>query len=275
MFDRINAWKGRAPDELQEEIEGQDEEALPDRIKLPLPSRFLPDNGIVLLQGIERQLREALAFENLKALRKCLAEELALEREKERFARGQADNFRSQAALRRVRAEIKFVASRYRTTYDALRSLGGVLNTELKDLNDNDISATNVFNYSRELGRGANIHVSWIWRQSAIGTQARDDNWLEEGVFIVCHFILASHSLLVLRIQFLEAKVNRDRWAEECEMTKEELKLTRRTFEHLRDEWDGRAARVITEGEAAHSRYMAAMYERMAMEVLHHINVVA
>ncbi|CCA72686.1 hypothetical protein PIIN_06623 [Serendipita indica DSM 11827] len=45
-----------------------------------------------------------------------------------------------------------------------------------------------------------------------LGTQAEDENWLDE----------------ILRVRFLEAKVNHDRWQEESELVQAELQYTQR-----------------------------------------------
>lgn len=180
LLERINAWKVRSPDNLGEENEQEDEDILPEDLKLPLPSALLGHQNAVL-QEIEKQLRESIAFDCLRALRKCLSERIALQREKDRYLQGQADNFRSQAALKRVKSEIDFVAMRYNAAYTALEALGGNINPELMRLEPEDVSAANVFDYTRQLGRGANTKTSWIWRQTAVGAQAQDDNWLEES----------------------------------------------------------------------------------------------
>ena len=95
--------------------------------------------------------------------------------------RGQAANFRSQAAINRTQAEIKFIADRYRRAYDALHALGGNINRELARLTEEDVSIAGIFEYTQQLGRGYNNTVSWIWRQTALITQAQNDNWLDEG----------------------------------------------------------------------------------------------
>lgn len=258
MLERVNAWKARAPDGVPEDAEEEYQDELPEYLPLALPSSLPPQNQNAILQDIERHLREGCAFDSLRALRKCLAERVALQREKDRNIRGQAANFRSQAAINRLQAEIKFVAGRYRAAYAALQSLGGDINPELAALADEDISAAKIFEYTRQLGRGYNNTLSWIWRQTGFGAQAGDDNWLEE----------------VLRVQFLEAKVNRDRWSEECEMTMAELRLTRGTFQYKQQWWTDKALIADTEGAAAHARSMAAMYDVMAQQITQKIEAI-
>jgi len=68
-------------------------------------------------------------------------------------------------------------------------------------------------------------------------------------------------------LQFLEAKINHDRWAEECEMARAELHLTRESFWHHRRYWNDRALAAVMDGAAAHAHYMAAMYHGMAEDI--------
>jgi hypothetical protein len=185
--ERINTWKARTPNGVQEDAEEEEDDAPPENLKLPLPSSFPVENQDPILQEMERQLREGYAFDNLRALRKGLAERVALQREKDRHLRGQAANFRSQAALNRLQAEITFIANRYRRAYEALHDLGGDINRELATLTEGDVSIAGIFEYTQQLGRGYNTTVSWIWRQTALIEQAQDDNWLDEGSFIACY----------------------------------------------------------------------------------------
>ena len=181
LLERINGWKARAPNHLGEDADEEDEERVPDKIRLPFPSTLPVEDRDDRLGGIEHRLREAFAFDSLRALRKALIERLALQREKTLHVRGHADNFRSGAAIKRVQDEITFIANRYRKNYRSLGALGHGVNPELSELTEAHISAANVFNYTRELGRGSVPNISWIWRQTAVGPQAQDDNWLEEG----------------------------------------------------------------------------------------------
>jgi hypothetical protein len=116
---------------MQENAEEEYKDGPPENLKLPLPSSFPVENQDAILQEMERQLQEGSAFDNLRALRKGLAERVALQWEKDRHLRGQAVNFRSQAALNRLQAEIMFIANRYRRAYEVLQDLGGNINREL------------------------------------------------------------------------------------------------------------------------------------------------
>jgi hypothetical protein len=168
--------------------------------------------------------------------------------------------------------EIVFVAGRYRTAYAALHNLGGNINRELAGLTEEDISVAGIFEYTQQLGRGYNTTVSWIWRQTALVAQAQDDNWLDEGSLELVPYRPEPHIWIVLRVQFLEAKVNRDRWAEERELAMTELDFTRSTFEHKQQYWISRVFGAATAGAAAHAHSMAAIYDGMAQQVMHKIN---
>jgi hypothetical protein len=76
-------------------------------------------------------------------------------------------------------------------------------------------------------------------------------------------------------MQFLEAKITHDRWAEECEMANAELILTRGTFEYQQRYWNGRVLGAATAGAAAHANSMAAMYDGMAAQITRKIDAIA
>lgn len=136
-----------------------------------------------VLQAIERDLREAQAFDYLKALRKSLAEKIALQRGQKQDLNGQKAKTRSYTVIDRITSEIQTIAKRYNATYDALNALGGKVNPKLQHLKKEDLSAKDVFEYSRQLGRGSATTISWIWRQIPLGGEVESDSWLEEGMF--------------------------------------------------------------------------------------------
>lgn len=114
--------------------------------------------------------------------------------------------------------------------------------------------------------------MSWIWCQTALVIQAQDDNWLDEGLLGLVTLHPEPHIWIVLRVQFLEAKANHDRWAEECELTMNELHLTRATFDHKQQYWISKVLGAATAGAAAHAHSMAAIYNEMAQQVMQKIH---
>lgn len=83
------------------------------------------------------------------------------------------------------------------------------------------------------------------------------------SLYCLNHLILIQ---LVLRVQFLEAKVNHDRWAEEVELVRQELLYTMATFDYLHKYWKQRSFDA-TPGAAAYAHRMANMYTSMAMQI--------
>ncbi|CAG7853416.1 SubName: Full=Uncharacterized protein {ECO:0000313/EMBL:CCA76143.1} [Serendipita indica DSM 11827] len=250
LSERINAWKARAPDNGQDD--GDDEPTHnPELQRLMLPSQLPYHDQNEELRRIEKELREAQAFDYLRALRTSLAEKIALVRDKETNQRGNQANARARSVIDRVQMRIDFEASRYRVSFSALQRLGGVDNVELMPLAPQDVSIANVFRFTCDLERGYNTSTSWIWRRHAVGEQAMDNDWLNE----------------FLRVRFLEAKVNHDRWKEECELVRVELGYTYRSFRHWQWEWIQKAQHSQVAGEVAHSHLMSHLYAMLAHEV--------
>ncbi|CCA75643.1 hypothetical protein PIIN_09634 [Serendipita indica DSM 11827] len=251
LADRINDWKARTPLDIHDEEDEEDDPALPEQWKLPIPSTLPRNEQLALPRQVEKELREAQAFDYLRALRTGLAEEIALLRDRDRHQHGYDANLRSRSLIERVRRDINFNTGRYRATFAALEVLGGARNPELKPLLPADVSAANVFRYTQELGRGFNVNISWIWRRTAVGTHANDDNWLDE----------------MLRVRYLEAKASHDRWSEELELTHAEITYTHKTFEFRCEEWLQRALNSEKQGERAHAYAMSSIYRRLADEI--------
>ena len=163
-------------------FEDLNEATRPETTNLGLPSAFPSSDQIQYssLQEMEKELREAQAFDCLRSLRKCLSERVALLREKSQRARGRYESSRSTTIIKSLEEEVSLHAVRYRIVYAAFITLGGS-NPQLKQLEPSEVTAANVFSYSEGVGRGTNTDVSWIWRMSHTGEDALGDNWLEEG----------------------------------------------------------------------------------------------
>lgn len=156
----------------------------PEDISLVLPSTIPLEDQDTDARTIEKQLREGQAFDCLRSLRKSLAEKIALQRGQKHDDVGQTAKNRSYAAINRLNAEIGLIAKRYTANRHALRALmaeGEVINAKLQELNDSDVSAMKVFDFSTKIGRGSSTDVSWIWSQMPTGGDDTDDKWLEEG----------------------------------------------------------------------------------------------
>ncbi|CCA75618.1 hypothetical protein PIIN_09609 [Serendipita indica DSM 11827] len=253
---RIVAWLANAPDGLLDDYEdNQPDIQLPEDMFLPLPSTLVIGNDHEQAWDTERQLRKSHAFDCLKTIRKRLIEKLALQREQRLHNRGQAAANRSSAAMKQIDHDIAFHAGQYRTSFAALQRLGGNIPNALRHLEDADVSATNVIDYMDVLGHGYDVTVSWIWQQARLGEQVAGNNWIRE----------------VLRVQFLNAKANFDRWREEKELVWAEFKYTRGTFLHLAHYWSQRAVEADFPGAQAHACAMEALYTELGQDIQHTI----
>lgn len=161
--------------------EDDDDIDLAESLTLALPSSMPLTDQDPTIRSIEKELREGQAFELLQSLRKSLSERVALQRNQSRDQRGQKAKTRSSAIVNRVTNEIKKTTKRYQKTYSALSALGVAFDPRLQKLNEVDVTARNVFEYTQTVGRGMDTGISWIWRQVPMGSGAQSDSWLEEG----------------------------------------------------------------------------------------------
>lgn len=187
LEERIQSWKRRAPEGIKEDTDttedvSDDHDTFPEDDPLPLPSTLADNEQIEVHKGLEKDLRVGQAYDALKELRMALALKLALFREQHLSVRGQRHTQRSKAAIDRVTDTVTVATVRYRVAHAALNALGGnTAESEFRQLRDEDITTSNVFQSNRPLGRGQESQISWIWRMQGTGLEARDDDWLEEG----------------------------------------------------------------------------------------------
>jgi hypothetical protein len=111
----------------------------------------------------------------------------------------------------------------------------------------------NVFEQNRGLGRGyETMDISWIWVMHGAGIESQDNNWLSERMWFIGP-ILFANILLVLRVQFLDAKTTLDRWKEERELLNVEMLRTANYFRWMSVVWEQQAYASRTPGERAHA----------------------
>jgi hypothetical protein len=195
VYQRFRAWEQRSPiegdvndqDEANDENEG-DLAIDISTLQLPLPST-IPGSGLVRithLRHLEKRLRIGQCHDAVKQLRKALGLRLALRKSAQEI-HGQRDTLRSRATIKRVDKDVDVAISRYRAAYSALKKLG-IKDAEegLQELQQSDISTSNVFQFNRPVGRGYDTKdVTWIWRMRGVGLEAQDDNWFSEGTYFV------------------------------------------------------------------------------------------
>lgn len=243
---------------------------LPEDALLCLPSSLgrartnarLPPSMLNLpkLQEVEADLRFAQAKEALDELRRHLLIKVHYYAFTRANVRGQIGNTRSQALLQQTAHKINGIADRYRrirAAYHALQG-DGPWELELRSLLAQDVRPLSNQHIAREpslpsRGRGkgkekssvsevgeGHKDVSWIWRTSLSGLDATVE--LHEGAFSCSEFlyyIILLHLiyLLALRIEWAWSLARKERWEEEVEHLKEEIRRTIESAHYSFQQW--------------------------------------
>lgn len=251
LWERILNWRDRSPLEFGDPEANREEPEFPEDHPITLPSSLPNISRPHDLANLELQLREGQANDALRTIRSCLSQRLVLNREKKNN-RSQHNGRLLNNAVGRFEVPINQAATQYRKAYNTMIQLGMRQDHPVyRPLEDKDLTAGNVFNPARPLGRGHEPAIPWIWYNSGVVAQdSLADNWLEE----------------VIRVQFLDAKVNRDRWIEETELLDIELDRTRQYFRFFSQEWDS-FAQKNSGGRAAYGKRMAAKYSILTEDV--------
>jgi hypothetical protein len=271
LWGRITEWRSRLPTELDttgDLVDVEDPLSYPEDEQILLPSSLPPDDCPSDLGNLELRLRWGQANDSLKTIRTCLSQRLVLLRDKRLNARGQESNTRANSTIGRFNIQIAQAAAQYRQAYRAMRTLGMEENMVYQELKEVDLSTSNVFDPHRPVGRGNDAGPSWIWRNNAAQLgNSPDANLLEEGECIHIYLFRNSDMILVMRVQFLDVKVNHDRWQEEVELLEAEIKRTIDYFKHFAEEWRKFSKQDTSHGRAAYGRRMANVYDRLAQQV--------
>ena len=133
---------------------------------LPSSATTLSDHALL---NHEWRLRYAQAFDGLGDIRGHLEVRAHLYKFKDRFARGQHANTRSQTLIKAISAKIDSDADRYRAAYNAIKALAVPLvktawQTNLRPLLNVDIRHVTESEHAESEGRRK---MSWIWSANA------------------------------------------------------------------------------------------------------------
>ncbi|KAJ7716210.1 hypothetical protein B0H16DRAFT_1801736 [Mycena metata] len=258
-FRRLQAiYMPAAVSELQAEEDARDGELPPpkaEEVKLYLPSglsRAQQEDGCRKgLAKMEGRLREGQCADALKQLRGRLHTKkyLLLFREGGGSA-GQKASTRAQTLIERVGERVDGAAAKYRRAREALIALRGVSaceafrelkqsDIELDEEHDVDVTVRKKLGSIGSRSRRAAVSskkktFSWIW--TADGGPGEDEVALHESV----------------RVEWSKAKARKERWEEEVELLREEMKRVLRFFavagavvgDATRDEEDWRIAAI-------------------------------
>ncbi|KAG6848454.1 hypothetical protein H0H93_016828 [Arthromyces matolae] len=214
------------------------------------------------LKTMEWELRTAQAGDALSQLRDALRLRSYLYMDKDRFQFGQRQNTRSRSLISRVEARKTGAVVKYRTARTALQRLSGALgkvgvDAAFPELRDQDIKSLRDRDGLRVGGRPSEgrHEMSWIWKR--LGTLEKENELLQDD----------------LRIEWCKSKARADRWKEEVQLLREEMRRVPLFF-RFRSRWwreqatqstDGCSDEPITRGMRAYALDQSAMYEAMAV----------
>ncbi|KAJ7626008.1 hypothetical protein FB45DRAFT_1030326 [Roridomyces roridus] len=242
-------------------------------VKLWLPSELSVDQrrtgcrkGLAMM---EARLREGQCADALKDLRARLHAQRFLITWRNTNAVGQKGSTRSATLIGRVGDRVARVAAKYRQARTALIALKGEgYAPQYKDLCQEDMSvgieeesdaaswkklswlgAKKSRNEPSELKKG----FSWIWTVAG-GLQEEDEAALHDSV----------------RVEWCKARARRDRWEEEVQLLREEMRRTMRMLRYLQQKWgeeldmrQGTGVEVAA-GARAYGQRQIAIYQGIA-----------
>ncbi|EDR12084.1 uncharacterized protein LACBIDRAFT_324502 [Laccaria bicolor S238N-H82] len=282
-------------------------EERPEAIKLWLPSAIAHDLDNLCdmrLLNIEWQLREAQAHDALDELRESLRVCSYLYIDKDRFQFGQYMNTRSRTVISRVQTKVNASAAKYRVacaalTYLAppLSKMGWVLDFPnlkdgdvhgLKDPEDDHLARRKPGKPKSDRSVPSEGHrtISWIWTKFGTSIQDQEDEGLQDGTFLTRFLKLSSHWCLGLRIEYCKSKARADRWYEEIQLLREEMRRVPQYFQTHAKVWEARIRHVswsdrfphdkeqradfaMVEGRVAYAMQQAAQFRSMKLHVEH------
>ncbi|KAJ7429171.1 hypothetical protein B0H11DRAFT_1769442 [Mycena galericulata] len=276
-FERLQLIFMPGVDTLKQEAEEARDPELPapkaEDIKLWLPSELTVEQRRSAcrrgLGGMEAKLREGQCTDALNNLRSRLHAQRHLITWRNANAVGQRGATRSATLIGRVGDRIARVSAKYRQARAALIALKGEdAVPHFKELRPEDVNV-NIEEESdatsrKKLGRlgsskrsrneptMAKKSFSWIWTVN--GGPGEDEASLHDSV----------------RVEWSKAKARRDRWVEEVDTVREEMRRVLRMLRWTQEEWQHRAAlRVdvapeLAAGVKAYALRQAEVHRRVA-----------
>lgn len=169
-----------------DDIDDIDDTTAPEEEPLGIPSDFSLSErktlGLEALAVFERRIRNGCAFDLLTAVKESLNHQGAFLAEKQRHARGQKDNTRSQKLVTNAAARTRVLAGLYNYNRDRLLHLSeGIATDILRPINiETDLKSKN-WRKPREQG-DSREEQAWIWTVvPPWTTSAEADAWQLEG----------------------------------------------------------------------------------------------
>ncbi|OCH90158.1 hypothetical protein OBBRIDRAFT_812834 [Obba rivulosa] len=200
---------------------------------LLLPSKicaYVPCHAVFL--DYEWRLWEGQAHEALDNLRRHLRLQTYLHKFKKQFVVGQWPNTRARSSIESAQQKVNMDVATYRAAHVAMNSLALFLNKSnwqaiLQRLEDDDVRAISDGQIFESKGHQM---MSWIWKIAGVSHSDDDsDPALHEA----------------LRIEWCRSRARADRWNEECNLLKEEMRRTIQFHKWQEIQWLSRAKAVL------------------------------
>ncbi|KAF7324858.1 CxC2 domain-containing protein [Mycena kentingensis (nom. inval.)] len=260
------------------EEEGRDADAAPvpaEQTRLWLPSDLTDEQrrraGRTALARIELRLREGQCGDAVSRLRGVLQARHHFIDHRNATVVGQAASTRSNNVITRLDGQSRRQGDKYRAARQAGLTLDASFCPQFLELSDDDMrvgvevesdasarAALNKVGASRRVRNEPTVPkpggikpLSWIW---SVGGSA-DLGELHDAV----------------RVQWTKAKARRDRWIEEVELIREEMRRVLRSLETVQAEWRERekgrdgADKELAAGARAYAKRQAAIYGKMSV----------
>ncbi|KAK6967162.1 CxC2 domain-containing protein [Favolaschia claudopus] len=272
-----------AGEQLLEDEEKRDSELIAppaEEVKVYLPSelpRMRREACGEKLRGKEASLRRGVLADCVSKLRRSLLAKRHLVDWRE-GAVGQRGTTRAASLVQRVEERIEWVAKAYKRSRDALIALVGAGDCEWRELTAEDLrveedleddvaarrrlglvgSRTRERRISKAAGKGAKREgkrkhkkMSWIWTSG--GGPGENEEELRDAV----------------RVEWSKTKARRDRWMEEVELLREEMRRVLRFLTWRAGWWEERAVleRAVREDVNAGIQAYAARQAGMARQI--------
>ena len=249
-----------------------DDAAAPEDEPLALPSDFSQSErrslGLEALAVFERRIRNGCAYDLLTAVKESINHQGAFLAEKQRHARGQKDNTRSQKMVSNAAARTRVLAGLYNYNRDRLLQLSdGVATDILSAINlETDLKSKN-WRKPREQG-DSREQPAWIWTAVPLwATSAEVDAWQLEGSTIFRVRWVTLISITVDRVQWFRARADLACVNEEINKLHAEFKRLILGFSNMSRAWQGTAANpLLSRGSQAYALKKAGMFNTLSQQ---------
>ncbi|EJU00674.1 hypothetical protein DACRYDRAFT_108741 [Dacryopinax primogenitus] len=238
--------------------------AFPEEEPLHLPSSYEDPAvrrqlGLEHLSATELELRKGQALDLLQKLREAVRRRRVMQAMKRTNVRHQGPQTMAARTLIRQKDEIDLLTNRYRRCYKSMLILGlPEDHKQYRNLEESDVYGVALTQLQEDLGTGRQ-RLPWYFHLGAefAAADQKSSSSNEESL-----------DEAVSRVTWWRTKAKADRWAEEEELTREEMRRTLKSYTFWRDIWCQKAASVgqstqIERGRAAYAYKQGSVFARL------------